>query len=121
VLNPKDLVAGAMNLPFEDVGEFDGSDVVSDTGNKRKNRVTKFVKLTLMQTDFFGGLICQEILKQAKQYFRDEVYSPWKITWCMDQHDGKISLQSINILGTSETESNKYLRYLNQQIPQLSA
>jgi hypothetical protein len=84
VSNPEDLVARAMNLPFEDVGEFDGSDVVSDTENQRKNRVFKFVKLTLMQTDFFGGLVRKEILKQAKTYFREEVYLPWKIPWCMD-------------------------------------
>jgi hypothetical protein len=32
-----------MKLPFEDAGEFDGSDVVSDTEKQRKIRVLKFV------------------------------------------------------------------------------
>jgi hypothetical protein len=84
VSNPKDLVARAMNLPFEAVGEFDGSDVVRNTEKKRKNRVTKFVALTLMQSSFYDGLVREEILKQAKTYFREEVYSPWKIAHCMD-------------------------------------
>jgi hypothetical protein len=49
-MNPKDLVAWTINLTFHDVGEFDGSDIVSNsTEKKRKNRVTKFVALTLMQ------------------------------------------------------------------------
>jgi hypothetical protein len=63
-----------------------------------------------MQTDFFGGLMRQEILKQAKTYFLEEVYSPWKIARCMDQHGGKISLQSIDILRTIETENKKYVQ-----------
>jgi hypothetical protein len=54
-MDPKDLVARAINLPFDDVGKFDGSDIVSNTEKKRKNRVTKFVTLTLMQSGFYGG------------------------------------------------------------------
>jgi hypothetical protein len=48
VTNPKDLVAWVMNLPYDDGIEFDGSDAVSNTEKKRKNRVAKFVALTLM-------------------------------------------------------------------------
>jgi hypothetical protein len=91
-MNPKDLVAWAKNLPFDDVGEFDGSDVVSDTEKKRKNRVTKFLTLTFMQSCFYGRLVFKEILEQANTFFCEEVYLPR----CMDKHWGTILLYSID-------------------------
>jgi hypothetical protein len=60
--------------------------------------VQKLVANVLMQTTFFDGLFRAKILKQAKRFFKEEVYSPWKILWCMDVHGGKISLESIDLL-----------------------
>jgi hypothetical protein len=67
--NPNDLVAQAINLPFDNVLEFDGSGMVSSAGEKTKNQVTQFVSLFLIQSAFFGGLLWNEILKQAKTFF----------------------------------------------------
>jgi hypothetical protein len=62
-----------------------------------------------MQTEFFDGLVPSEILKQAKRYLKEEVYSPWKILRCMDLNGCKISLESINLLRTIETDGKKYV------------
>ena len=103
------LLTHAINLPFIDSSEFDGSDVVEDSAIVKRKRVQKLVANVLMQTQFFEGLIRIELLKQAKRYFKEEVFSPWKILHCMDVNSGKISLESIDLLGTIETDGKKYV------------
>jgi hypothetical protein len=63
--DPKALITRAINLPFNDATEFDGSDAVVDSVIIRRKKVQKLVANVLMQTDFYDGLFRAEILKQA--------------------------------------------------------
>jgi hypothetical protein len=107
--DPMALITRAINLPFNDTGEFDGSDAVVDSDIVKRRKAKKLVANVLMQTKFFDGLVRCEILKQAKRYFKEEVYTPWKILRCMDVNGGKISLESIDLLRTIETDGKKYV------------
>jgi hypothetical protein len=103
------LITHAINLPFNDACEFNGSDAVVDSDIAKRRKAKKLVANVLMQTQLFNGLVRCEILKQAKRYFKEEVYSPWKILRCMDVNRDKISLESINWLLTIDTDGKKYV------------
>jgi hypothetical protein len=107
--DPMALIVRAINLPFNDAFKFDGSDAVVDSDIAKRRKAKKLVANVLMQTNFFDGLVRAEILKQAKRYFKEEVYSPWKILRCMDVNGGKISLESIDLLRTIKTDGKKYV------------
>jgi hypothetical protein len=111
--NPIDLAVRAINLPFIDGQHFDGSDVLDDSEKKQGKKVRTFVT-TIMGEGFFGGQVRQEIIKQTKVYIREEVYSPWKITRLMDKHGSKLSMESIDLLRTLETDGQK--KYLPNTI-----
>jgi hypothetical protein len=64
----------------------------------------------LTQTKFFDGLVRIELLKQAKCIIREEIYTPWKILRLKDKSGGKLSIDSIDILRTLETDDKKYVR-----------
>jgi hypothetical protein len=64
----------------------------------------------LTQSKFFDGLVRNEIIKQAKGIIREETYTPWKILRLKDKQGGKLSLDSIDILRTLETNDKKYVR-----------
>jgi hypothetical protein len=94
--DPKSLITRTLNLPFKIAREFDGSDAQEDTN-------------FLMQIKFFCGLLRSKILKQAKQYFKEEVFTPWKMLCCMDIHGSKILLKLIDLLHTIKTDGKKYV------------
>jgi hypothetical protein len=64
----------------------------------------------LTQTQFFDGLVRNEMLKQAKSVIREEIYTPWKILRLKDKSGGKLSVDSIDILRTLETKDKKHVR-----------
>jgi hypothetical protein len=65
-MEAKGLVLRAINLPFDEVEDFDESDaVIADTNMKKQKKVQQFVTM-LTQSKFFYGLIRNEIIKQAK-------------------------------------------------------
>jgi hypothetical protein len=92
------LITHAINLPFNDACKSDGSDTVVGSVTIIRRKAQKLVSNVLMQTKFFDGLVCSEILKQAKRCFKEEVFTPWKMLHCMDANGGKISLKSIDLL-----------------------
>jgi hypothetical protein len=62
----KGLVSRAINLPFDQVNEFDGSDaVITDTNIKRQKKVRQFGTL-LTQSKFFDGLVRNDIASKQK-------------------------------------------------------
>jgi hypothetical protein len=63
--DPMELHTRAINLPFNDAREFDGSDVVNDSAIVKRKKTQKLVLNVLMQRKFFDGLVHSEILKQA--------------------------------------------------------
>jgi hypothetical protein len=58
------LATRAINLPFNDSTSFDGTDIVNDSEKRRKVKVEKFVA-TLMESNFFHGLVRAEIIQQV--------------------------------------------------------
>jgi hypothetical protein len=82
--DPKELIMHAINLPFNDASN-------------------------LKATQFFDGLLPSKILKPAKQYFKEEVFTPWKILCCMDINCGKILLEPIDLLHRIKTDGKKYI------------
>jgi hypothetical protein len=109
-MDAKGLVLRAINLPFEDREEFDGSDaVVTDTKIQKQKKLCLFVTM-LAQSQFMDGLVRNEILKQSKKIIREEEYTPWKILRLKDRHGEKLSLDSIDILPTLETKDKAYVR-----------
>jgi hypothetical protein len=109
-MDPKGLVLRAINLPFDHLEDFDGLDaVIGDTYVKKQKKVTKFVTM-LTQSNFLDGLVRNEIVKQAKSIIRDEQYTPWKILRLKDKHGGKLSLETIDILRSLETNDKKYVK-----------
>jgi hypothetical protein len=73
--DPMLLLTRAINLPFKDAREFDGTDAVNDSAIIKRKKAQKLVVNVLMQTQFFDGLVWTKILKQAKRYFKEEVFS----------------------------------------------
>jgi hypothetical protein len=60
MMNAKGLVSRAINLPFDEVEEFDGSDaVIADTNIKKEKKVQQFVTM-LKQSKFFYLIIGKE-------------------------------------------------------------
>ncbi len=91
-MDPKGLVSRAINLPFDAIDEFDGSDaVIDDTLVKKQKKLTKFVTM-LTQSKFLDGLVRTEILKQAKSIIREEQYTPWKIMHLKESNGGNSTL-----------------------------
>ena len=108
--DPKLLVSRAINLPFDNAEEFDGSDaVIAETKIKKQKKLRQFVSM-LTQTLFFDGLVRNEMLRQAKAIIREETHEPWKILRLKDKCGGKLSIDSIDILRTLETNDKKYVR-----------
>jgi hypothetical protein len=107
--DPMALITRAITLPFNNACQFDGSDAVVDSVVIKKKKVQKLVAKVLLKANFFDGLVQSKILKQAKRYFKEEVFTPWKMLRCMDVNGGKISLESINLLRTIETDGKKYV------------
>jgi hypothetical protein len=107
-MDPKSLTSRALNLPFKNSEQFDGSDVVLTPKLKQKKAET-FVRNVLMQSNFMDGLIRDEIIKQAKRHIRETDYAPWKILRLKDRHGGRISLDTIDLLRTLETKEKKYV------------
>jgi hypothetical protein len=72
-MEPKGLVSRrAINLPFDNLEEFDGSDAVTaDTLIRKEKKVMQFVTM-LMQRNDFEGLVRNEVVKQAKNIIREE-------------------------------------------------
>jgi hypothetical protein len=104
--NPEDLATRAINLPFNDSTSFNGTGMVNDTEKRKEVKVEKFV-VKLINTNFFYGLVRLEIIRQVKKYYRDKIYSPWKILHVMDKKGRKISLEAIDLLRTLETDKKK--------------
>jgi hypothetical protein len=108
--DPKGLVTRAINLPFDNAEEFDGSDAcVDDTKIKKDKKLKKFVEM-LTQTNYLEGRVRDEILVQAKCIIREEIYTPWKILRLKDKSGAKLSIDTIDILRTLETDGVKYVR-----------
>jgi hypothetical protein len=57
MMEPKGLVSWAMNLPFDELEEFDESDAVStETFIRKQTKVLQFLTM-LMQRNCFDGLV----------------------------------------------------------------
>jgi LPS sulfotransferase NodH len=77
-MDAKGLVLRAINLPLDNLEDFDGSvAVTADTYVKKQKKDSKFVTM-LTQSNFLDALVRKEIVKQAKTIIRDEQYTPWK-------------------------------------------
>jgi hypothetical protein len=81
---------------------------------KRRNKRKSGCLSQLLWENYFGGRVRQKIIKQTKVYIREEIYMPWKITHLMDKHGSKLSIESIDLLCSLETDGQK--RYLPNTI-----
>jgi hypothetical protein len=100
------LTVRAINLPFVDSVEFDGSDVLNDSEKKQQKKVRAYVTM-LMGEGFFDGHVRREIIKQVKLLIRETTYAPWRIARLMDKHGSKLSMESLDLFRTLETDGQK--------------
>jgi hypothetical protein len=104
--SPIDLTVRAINLPFADGHEFDGFDVLKDSEKKQEKKVSAYVKMIMAEV-FFYGHVRREIVKQVKCFIRSTIYAPWKIARLMDKQGAKLSMESLDLLRTLETDGEK--------------
>jgi hypothetical protein len=104
--NSVDLSVRAINLPFVDKNEFDGSDVLNDSEKKQEKKVRTYVRM-LMGEAFFGGHVRREMIRQVKILLRETTYAPWRIARLMDKHGSKLSMESLDLFRTLETDGEK--------------
>ncbi len=104
--NTVDLTVRAINLPFVDGHHFDGSDVLDDSEKKQQKKVRAYVTM-LMGEGFFDGHVRREIIKQVKLLMRETTYAPWRIARLMDKHGSKLSMESLDLFRTLETDGEK--------------
>jgi hypothetical protein len=112
--NPLELTVRAINLPFVNGIEFDGSDVLANDSEKKQDKKVRTFVTMLMGEGFFDGHVRREIIKQVKIYIRENIYVPWKIARLMDKHGSKLSMEALDLFRMLETDGQK--KYLQNTI-----
>ena len=65
---------------------------------------------SILSCRFMGGLVEQEAMRRCQQYYRKEVFPPWKVLRSMDLAGGGLCYEGVNILRQCKTGGRKYYR-----------
>jgi hypothetical protein len=64
-----------------------------DTEMKKQRRVRKYVNEVIFQSGFMEGMVRNEMIRSVIRFYRQQIYSPWKILHEMDKEGIELSLE----------------------------
>ncbi len=97
-------------LSIEDIVTRFVTDIQQLSKTRKRNVKKMLDKVTKMLFDsaIFDGLMVKSFVSRAQEYYRTNIFSPQNLLKLMDINGGQLSMSSIDLLRTLDTEGIKY-------------